>query len=43
MKVRKLVRKFYEAIFKGDKEEQKRLWEKSLKKSLKGKRTQVIK
>jgi hypothetical protein len=43
MKVRKLVRKLYEAILKGDKDQEKRLWEKSLKKSLKHKRTQVIK
>lgn len=42
MKVRKLIRKYYEAIFKGDETEQKRLYKKSLKKSLKGKRTQVI-
>ena len=42
MKVRKLVRKYYEAIFKGDKAREQRLYKKSLKESLKGKRTQVI-
>ncbi len=42
MKVRKLIRKYYESIFKGDKVEEQRLYKKSLEKSLKGKRTQVI-
>lgn len=42
MKVRKLIKKYYQAIFKGDKVEEQRLYKKSLKKSLKGKRTQVI-
>lgn len=42
MKVRKLVKKYYEAIFNGDKAEEQRLYKKSFKKSLKGKRTQVI-
>lgn len=37
MKVRKLIRKYYEAIIKGDKVEEQRLYKKSLKKSFKGK------
>jgi len=43
MKVHKLVRKLYEAILNGDTDEEKRLWQKSLKKSLKHKRTHIIK
>jgi hypothetical protein len=43
MKVNQLVLKLYEAILSGNKAEEKRLWEKSLKKSLKGKRTQIVK
>jgi hypothetical protein len=42
MKVGKLIKKYYKAIIKGDKQEEQRLWNKSLKKSLKGKHTQVI-
>ena len=42
MKVKKLIMKYYEAIIGGDKEKQKRLWKKSLKKSLEGKHTEVI-
>jgi len=42
MKVRKLIKKYYEAIINGDKQEEKRLWKKSLQKSLKGKHTEVI-
>jgi hypothetical protein len=42
MKVRKLIKKYYEAIIEGNKQKEKRLWIKSLKKSLKGKHTEVI-
>jgi hypothetical protein len=42
MKVRKLIKKYYQAIIKGNKQEEKRLWIKSLKKSLNGKHTEVI-
>ena len=42
MKVKKLIMKYYESIFEGNKQKEKRLWIKSLKKSLKGKHTEVI-
>jgi hypothetical protein len=42
MKVSKLVRKFYVAIINGNTDEQKRIWKKLLRKSLKGKKTHVI-
>jgi hypothetical protein len=43
MKVKKLVKKMYEAIVRKDKEEEQRLWLKALKKSLKHKKTHIIK
>jgi hypothetical protein len=43
MKTKKLIKKIYEAILQNDKEEEKKLWFKSLKKSLKHKKTFVIK
>jgi hypothetical protein len=43
MKVKKLVKKMYEAILKNDKEEEKRLWFISLKKSLNHKKTHIVK
>lgn len=43
MKVRKLVQKMYEAILTNDKKAEQKLWLKSIKKSLKHKRTYVIK
>jgi hypothetical protein len=43
MKVKKLVKEMYEAILAKDKETEKKLWFKSLKKSLKHKKTYVIK
>lgn len=43
MKVRKLVKKYYEAIIKGNIDKQRRLWRKLLKKSLEGKKTHTIK
>jgi hypothetical protein len=42
MKMKKLVTKMYEAILQNDKEKEKKLWLKSLKKSLKHKNTFVI-
>jgi hypothetical protein len=42
MKVGKLIRKFYAAIIDGNIDEQKRMWKKLLRKSLKGKKTHVI-
>jgi hypothetical protein len=43
MKVKKIVKSMYAAIFAKDLEEEKRLWLKAIKKSLKGKNTQAIK
>jgi len=43
MKVKKLIKKMYEAIVRNDKDEEQRLWLKALKKSLKHKKTHVIK
>ena len=42
MKVNKLIRKMYKAILKGDKNKERRLWLKTLRKSLKNKRTQAV-
>jgi len=42
MKVDKLVHKLYQAITTKDKELEKKLWFKALKKSLKHKKTHVI-
>lgn len=42
MKVKKIVKSMYAAIFARDQDEEKRLWLKSIKKSLKGKKTQAI-
>lgn len=43
MKVKELIKKMYGAIFSKDIELQKKLYRKALKKSLKGKKTQIIK
>jgi hypothetical protein len=43
MKTKKLVKEMYEAILTKDKKTEKKLWLKSLKKSLKHKKTYVIK
>jgi hypothetical protein len=43
MKVQKLIEKMYKAIIKNDKEAEKKLWLKSIEKSLKHKKTYVIK
>jgi hemerythrin superfamily protein len=43
MKVKKLIRKLYKACIEHNKEEEKRLWRKALKKSLKHKHTEAIK
>lgn len=42
MKVKKIVKKMYQAILNHDEEEEKKLWLKALNKSLKNKHTQVI-
>ena len=42
MKVKKLIKKMYVACVKHDKDTEKKLWLKSLKKSLKRKHTEVI-
>ena len=42
MKVKKLIKKMYKAIARGDKERERKLWFKALKKSLKHKHTEVI-
>lgn len=42
MKVKKLVMKMYQACLNHDKEKEKKLWLKALKKSLKHKHTEVI-
>lgn len=42
MKVKKLVQEMYVAIIAKDKEKEKKLWFKALKKSLKHKHTQAI-
>lgn len=43
MKVRKIVKKMYQSIIDGDVVNEKILWLKAIKKSLKGKRTHGIK
>ena len=43
MKVKKLIKKMYKACIEHNKEKEKKLWLKALKKSLKGKKTQGIK
>ena len=43
MKTRKLIRKYFMAIFSGDKKRQTKLYNKILRKSLKGKNTLPIK
>lgn len=43
MKVKTIMKKMYEACIAHDVEEEKRLWLKAIKKSLKGKHTQGIK
>ena len=43
MKVKKIMRKMFKACIDGDAVEEKRLWFKALKKSLKGKNTHGIK
>ena len=42
MKVKKLARKMFKACIEHDKETEKKLWFKALKKSLKHKKTQII-
>ena len=43
MKVKKIIRKMYQAIIDHDEKKEKKLWLKALKKSLKNKHTQIIK
>lgn len=43
MKVQKIVKKMYQACIHHDKNKEKKLWLKALKKSLKHKRTHVVK
>ena len=43
MKVRKIIKKMYQAIIDGDVATEKILWLKTIRKSLKGKRTHGIK
>jgi hypothetical protein len=42
MKVKKLARKMFKACLEHDKEKEKKLWFKALKKSIKHKHTEVI-
>jgi len=42
MKVQKIVKKMYQAILSHDIKQEKKLWFKALKKSLKHKHTQVV-
>jgi hypothetical protein len=42
MKVRKIVKKMYQAILRHDQVTEKKLWLKALKKSLKHKHTQIV-
>jgi hypothetical protein len=42
MKVRKIVKKMYQAILNHDQKQEKKLWFKALKKSLNHKHTQVV-
>jgi len=43
MKVKELIKKYFEAIFKQNPEKEAKLYKKITKKSLKGKKTQRIK
>ena len=43
MKVNKLIMKMYKAILKGDKNKERRLWFRAMRKSLKHKHTEAIK
>lgn len=43
MKVKKLIKELYKACIEGDTERERILWLKSIKKSLKGKKTHSIK
>lgn len=43
MKVKKLIKKFYKAVLKNNSDKQRILYYKLLRKSLKGKKTEVIK
>jgi hypothetical protein len=43
MKVRKLIQKYFKAIFDNNPEKEEKMYEKITKKSLKGKKTQRIK
>jgi len=43
MKTKKLIKKLYESCLSNDKEKEKRFWFKLLKKSIKGKSTNVVK
>ena len=42
MKVKKIIRKMYKAILEHNKKKEKKLWLKSLRKSLKHKKTHAI-
>jgi len=42
MKTKKLIKKFYKAVAKHERNKEKKLWLKLLKKSLKHKKTQAI-
>ena len=42
MKVQKIVKKMYQAILNHNQVKEKKLWFKALKKSLKHKRTQIV-
>jgi hypothetical protein len=42
MKVRKIVKKMYQAILNHDQKQEKKFWFKALKKSLKHKHTQAV-
>lgn len=43
MKLKKIISKYFESIFKGDKNAEQEMYQKITKKSLKGKKTQRIK
>lgn len=43
MKIKKVIQKYFDAIFKKDPEVEQKMYKKITKKSLKGKKTQVIK
>jgi hypothetical protein len=42
MKVKEIVKKMYQAILKHNEKKEKKLWFKAMKKSLKHKKTQII-